>query len=63
MAVFGPDDPWFYLVFFGSFLVFMLLFGIVITLVDRRKKSKAATAEATPAEAEPTETAESANES
>ncbi|MHA1155519.1 MAG: hypothetical protein ACTSQK_05370 [Candidatus Heimdallarchaeota archaeon] len=33
-----PADPWFYLIFYGSFMVFILTFGIIVAISQRRKK-------------------------
>ncbi|MBD3192717.1 MAG: hypothetical protein GF308_18910 [Candidatus Heimdallarchaeota archaeon] len=41
MGIFTPDGPWYYLLFYGSFMVFLIIVGIIITyLQNRKKKSK-----------------------
>ncbi|MCK5045238.1 MAG: hypothetical protein KAS22_01580 [Candidatus Heimdallarchaeota archaeon] len=35
-------EPWLYLVIFGSFMVFILSFGLILALTQRRKKKKKA---------------------
>ncbi len=37
-----PGEPWLYLVIFGSFMVFILTFGLILALTQRRKKKKSA---------------------
>ena len=44
-----PGEPWLYLVIFGSFMVFILTFGLILALTQRMKKKKK-TIEEAPAE-------------
>jgi len=41
MVNLAPSEPWLYLIIFGSFMVFILTFGLIIGLTQRRKKKKA----------------------
>ena len=38
MAIFTPDQPWFYLLIYGSFMIFLLMFGLILGLTQRKKK-------------------------
>ncbi|MFW9923388.1 MAG: hypothetical protein ACFFDW_08915 [Candidatus Thorarchaeota archaeon] len=42
MAIFTPDQPWLYLLVYGSFMVFVLTFGLILALTQRNKKRKQA---------------------
>ncbi len=35
-------EPWLYLVIFGSFMVFIMTFGLILALTQWRKKKKKA---------------------
>ena len=49
-----PDQPWFYLIIYGSFMIFVLIFGLILAITQRNKKKKQELA----AEEEIVETAE-----
>ena len=40
MVNWAPDQPWLYLLIFGSFMVFILTFGLILGITQRRKKKK-----------------------
>ncbi len=35
-------EPWLYLIIYGSFMVFILTFGLILALTQKRKKKKKA---------------------
>lgn len=42
MVNLAASEPWLYLIIFGSFMVFILTFGLILALTQRRKKKKKA---------------------
>ncbi|HUU77964.1 MAG TPA: hypothetical protein VMX55_06425 [candidate division Zixibacteria bacterium] len=40
MGIFTPDQPWFYLLVYAAFMVFLLTFGVILALTQRKKKQK-----------------------
>ncbi len=42
MVNLAPSEPWLYLIIFSSFMIFLLTFGLIIALTQRRKKKKKA---------------------
>ena len=39
MAI-SPGEPWFYLIIYGSFMVFVLTFGLILAITQRNKNKK-----------------------
>jgi cytochrome c-type biogenesis protein CcmH/NrfF len=39
MSTFSPDQPWLYLLIWGSFMVLLILAGIIISFIRRSKKN------------------------
>lgn len=42
MVILAPSEPWLYLIIYGSFMVFILTFGLILALTQKRKKKKKA---------------------
>lgn len=42
MVNLAASEPWLYLIIFGSFMAFLLTFGFIIALTQKRKKKKKA---------------------
>ncbi|MGC9779887.1 MAG: hypothetical protein HZR80_11640 [Candidatus Heimdallarchaeota archaeon] len=42
MVDFAPDKPWLYLVIYAGFMVFVLLFGTILAVTQKRKQKKKA---------------------
>ena len=40
MVYLEPDERWLYLILYGSFMVFILIFGTIIILTQRKKKKQ-----------------------
>lgn len=32
-----PEEPWFYLIFYGGLMIFALICGLILTLTQRKK--------------------------
>lgn len=45
MVNWAPDQPWLYLLVFGSFMVFILTFGLILGITQQMKKRKQKEAE------------------
>lgn len=40
MSALSPDQPWLYLVIYGSFMVFLITVGLILTLTQRKKNKQ-----------------------
>ena len=40
MVDFAPDKPWLYLAIYGGFMIFVLMFGTILAVTQKRKKKK-----------------------
>lgn len=37
MATITPEGPWFYLIFYGGFMVFVFIVGLILSLTQKKK--------------------------
>ncbi|MEA2070361.1 MAG: hypothetical protein U9O98_03630 [Asgard group archaeon] len=40
MNPFTPDQPWFYLLLYGSFMVALIIVGIILAKIQQKKQVK-----------------------